>query len=344
MAIFLVILVFALYHLSFYLLDYTGLRRHVDPNAVRGYAYCSANESELSVFQHQYPCDFNPKPTGDVIVVTFVNSAWITLAKNWICSAEKVGLKDKLFLVAFEPGVCSHFEGISCYEHPDFNIQGTVFGEPEYQKLVIERTRIILQFLSCGHKLLLADADITFLKDPLGFLRNETEDKDIVFQADSSGVGFIDSFLHYFFRYICGGFIYMKPTKATKLLWLSVLHYQTNFKWNDQAGLNICIRHHAQTVMWKTLSSVHFPNGKQFFDYKQKSEKNFIVHANHLTDTMKISRMIASGVWCDEEGAVEMCKDTKLYRQQCELDSTPGWCLDFIDVCKKEYGIVVLPL
>lgn len=341
--IFCVVMLFATYHLVYFILDSTGIRRHVDPHAVRGYTYCPVNETRLNTFATEYTCDFDPMPIhSDVIIFTFVNSAWITMARNWVCSAEKVGIKDHLFLIAFEPEVCSHFEDIACYEHPESNIHGAVFGEPEYQKLVIERTRVILKLLSCGKKILLADADIVFLKNPLHYLNEITADKDIVFQADSSGVSFIDVFLPYFFRYICGGFIYMKPKNATKLLWLSVLHYQTYFKWNDQAGLNICIRHHTQSCAWDTLKAEYFPNGMQFFDYELKSESNMIVHANHLTDTMKIARMIASDVWCDEAIAVSMCRDTNFYHDQCghTEESTPDWCITFRNICHDKYKVV----
>ena len=344
--VFCFLVLFSVYHIVDYFLGYSGIRQHVDPHAVRGYSYCPVNETALSSFESDFTCDFNPSPPDeDVIILTFINSAWINLAKNWMCSAERVGIKDRLFLVAFEPNVCSHFKDIPCYEHPNSHIQSTVFGEPEYQKLVIERTRVLLKLLTCKKRILLADADIVFLKNPLVYLNKVTLDKDVVFQADSSGVGFIDAFLPYFFRYICGGFIYMKPNNATKLLWLSVLHYQTNFKWNDQAGLNICIRHHTQVVEWDTLKGDYFPNGMQFFDYEQRSEHNMIVHANHLAnDTLKISRMIASDVWCDKDIAVSMCANQELFQVQCEIEGepTPAWCFDFLDVCDQQYKVEIV--
>ena len=339
-----IFLLFASYHLVQYFLTVSGLRKHVDPQAVRGYTFCPVNESRLTTFSKEFPCNFNPKPNKeDVMVVTFVNKAWVSLAKNWVCSAKKVGLGDKLFLVAFQAGVCDYFPDIRCYEHPTLNIDGTAFGEVAYQQLVIERTKVVLRLLSCGQTVLLADADITFLKNPLEYLRSVTESKDIVFQADSSGVGFVDTLLSYLFHYICGGFIYMKQNNATKLLWHSVLHYQTNYKWNDQAGLNICIRHHTQSVRWNTLDAAYFPNGHQFFMYNERSEKNMIVHANHLVDMMKLSRQIASNVWCDRQSAVQVCQDHKLYHEQCVEGKSelPSWCLDFIHVCYREYQVAV---
>ena len=330
--------------LFLYFIEITGLRRHVDPLAVPGYFHCPVNQSRLMNFSREHPCNFTPKPnSSDVVIVTFVNTAWIDLARNWICSAENVGLKKNLFLIALQPNVCSHFQGIPCYEHPSSNFQETVMGEPEYQKLVIERTRLVLNLLSCGERILLADADTTFLRNPLDYLNTESKSNDILFQADSSGISLIDSFLNKIFRYICGGFIYMKSNYATRHLWLSVLNYQTKYKWNDQAGLNICIRHHSQNITWNTLDSEYFPNGKQYFFYNEKSKQNMIVHASHLVGPMKRLRMMASGLWCHEESAVQMCMDSTTYHEHCEQENepTPEGCKEFVRVCQTKYRIKV---
>ena len=325
----------------------SGIRERVNPQAVKGYGYCEVNQSKLTNYTVSYQCDFKPKPSAkDVLIVTFVNSAWISLAQNWIYSAEKVGLKENLYLVAFEKGVCSQLPDVTCYEHPTAQLKGAIFAAPDYQKLVIERTRVILKLLSCWPRIALVDADVTFLKNPLEYLEKIAEDKDIVFQADSSRVRFIDTVLPYVFNYICGGFIYMKSNYATKQLWLAVLQYQENFLWNDQAGLNICIRHHTQTVRWDTLDSEYFPNGQQYFTYKQRSGKNMIVHANHLEGDDKIIRMIASDVWCYLHGAVQMCSGD-VYRTRCTCQGLepsahaelPEWCDDFVRVCRDKYGI-----
>ena len=310
--------VIVLYHGIRYFCTVTELSKHVDPNAVAGYFHCRIDEAQVANFDNNYACDFTPQPNpSDVIVVTFINSAWVSLSKNWICSAEKVGIKDKLFLVGFEPNVCDEISGVPCYQHPGVSISGTSFGKPGYQKMMIERTRIILKLLSCGKRVALVDADITFLKNPFEYLNEIMEDKDIVFQTDSSGVRVIDSVLSYFFRYICGGFIYMRSSDPIKHLWLSVLQYQSNFKWNDQAGLNICIRHHSQKVRWNVLESKYFPNGRQYFYYNQSSDKNLIVHANHLKGNDKLVRMIAADVWCDAEHGKKICSDSPNFHEYC---------------------------
>ena len=318
----------------------------VDVSAVRGYFHCSVDVAQVTSFDKDYPCDFSPQPNpSEVTVVTFINSAWIPIWKNWIHSAEKAGIKDSLFLVGFEPKVCAQVTGIPCYEHPGINIGGTSFAQPGYQKMMIERTHIILKLLSCGRKVALVDADVIFLKNPLTYLDQVVKDKDIVFQADSSGVEMLDSVIPYLVSYICGGFIYMHSNDAVKHLWLAVLQYQSSFQWSDQAGLNICIRHHSQSVRWNILDSKYFPNGRQYFYYNQTNENNLIVHANHLIgNSNKLVRMIAADLWFEVEHGKHICSHPRNFHNYCtpkEDRPVPEWCAKFVNVCRTKFGVDV---
>jgi len=131
----------------------------------------------------------------------------------------------------------------------------------------------------------------------------------------------------------------MKSNYATRHLWLSVLNYQTKYKWNDQAGLNICIQHHSQNISWSTLDAEYFPNGRQYFFYNERSNQNMIVHANHLKGTMKMLRLIASELWCYDKLAVQICMNSTTYNEQCEQENepTPEGCKEFVRVCQRKY-------
>ncbi len=334
------LLLLLVYHALSYIIISTGLSRQIEPGAVKGYAYCKVNESSLTNFSRKFPCDFSPPPNRNgPVIVTFVNSAWISLGQNWVCSAKKVGIADYIYLVSFEKGVCSHFPDVKCYEHPNVRVGGTAFGKAGFRILMMERTKVILRFLSCYQQVALIDADISFVKNPLNHLESLLNKKDIVFQADSVGVNFVDSVLPVFFSYICGGFIFMKSNYATKKLWLSVLQYQQNFFWNDQAGLNICIRHHSHSISWVTLDSKYFPSGRQFFFYdKFNANDVMIVHANHLQGVDKHMRMIGSGVWCYEPYAKELCNNLHSFRARCGSGELPNWCKRFASVCQNSYG------
>ena len=342
-----IVLLFSVYHGIKYFIVYTHLDRQIEPGAVKGYFHCDVPTKAFKNFSRTYPCDFNPRPNPrGPIIVTFINSAWLSLAQNWVCSAREVGILDNVYLVSFEPGVCSHFPDVRCYEHPKVTVHGTAFGKAAYQTLVIERTRVILRLLSCYQDVALVDADITFLKNPLPHLESVMAHRDIVFQADSVGVWFVDAVLPYVFSYICGGFIYMQATSSTRRLWLSVLQYQEKFFWNDQAGLNVCIRHHSQDVAWATLEGQLFPSGRQFFFYEEAhKDEAIIVHANHMQGVEKQMRMIGAGVWCHREYAQGLCNNRQQFTAHCQrrgVAKLTKWCRMFADACQNSFGTKLL--
>eukprot|EP00731_Ephydatia_muelleri_P015949 Em0009g373a len=234
------------------------------------------------------------------IIVTFVNTEWILLAQNWICSATRVGLQNSLYLIAVAPDVCSHFPTTPCYQHPSLSLPGALYAQPEYQKFMIERTKLVLSILSCTKsKILLSDSDIVFLRNPIPILNNELLVHDIVFQEDSTGEQMLDNFATYVYSAICGGFMYLKPNNRTMDLFLSVLAYQLNWNWNDQSGINICIRWHGRYISWKTLDKSRFPNGKEFFEFNRNNKGAMVIHANfirYIPD--KVGKMMSQGVWC----------------------------------------------
>lgn len=317
------------------------------PQQFLGYSFCTSkvNKQELASFSNHYPCNFTihvPSENG-VTVVTFVNSGFINMTLNWVCSAKKVGLGNSLLLITLESGVCSHFPDVSCYHAKIGSVEAANFGEPSYQKFMIERTKLILRLLSCSTKrLLLADADVVFLKNPLYQLEKELGERDIVLQRDSTGVKMIDTIAYNLFNYICGGFIYMKINNSTKLLYQSVLQFQKYQTWNDQAGLNVCIRHHSLGMNWGLLSVSMFPNGKEYFDFGSNASEAVIVHANFKSGSMeKASNMIVRDIWCYEKVGPTLCK--KYWKEGCtneEINMNENdWCLNFQKQCKMKYQI-----
>ena len=317
---------------------------YIEIGAMRGYEHCQVSEETLHNHGRNYPCDLKPRPrsTG-ILLVTFINEGWIPMVRNWICSAERVGLKDKIYLISLEKGVCNKLQDtqVPCYQYPNATIKYTKFGQLGYQKMMIERTKLVLKLLSCGATIFMVDTDIVFLKNPLTYLEGISRNMDIVFQADSTEVKMLDSILPYIFDYICGGFIYIIPNSATKYLWLSILQYQLNFLWNDQAGLNICIRHYSRRIRWRTLNSKYFPNGQQYFIYGERHSDAMIVHANHLRgEDNKIFHLVAEDLWCYVPAAVKMCKKKFMYQIKC-ASSHSRWCVAFANVCRQKYNVNV---
>ena len=141
--------------------------------------------------------------------------------------------------------MCQHFPNTPCYQHPTAAIEGTYFGQPAgYQQFMIERIRFILSMLPCTKShVLLSDTDVVFKTNPISVLDLELVNNHIVFQEDSTGIYLVDSFAAHTFSYICGGFVYLKPSIKIVDFYTSVLAYQVKWNWNDRAGLNICIQY-----------------------------------------------------------------------------------------------------
>lgn len=315
------------------------------PKSLLGYPFCASNENKekLPTFTTDYPCNFDlPVPSyKGLTVVTFVNKGWINMTRNWICSAQKIGLGQSLFLITLEVGVCSHFPDIPCYHDNTIGVEAGKFGQPNYQKFMIQRTKLVLKLLSCNSKrLLLADADVVFLQNPVRPLELELGEKDIVLQRDSTGIKAIDNLAYNLFNYICGGFVYMKINNSTKLLYQSVLQYQMYQTWNDQAGLNVCIRHHTLGIQWALLSVPRFPNGKEYFDFGSNATKAVIVHANFKSGVEKIVSMIVRGIWCYQDVVKSLCID--YWTTECmnhEQLQLPQWCEEFGEVCQTKHEV-----
>ena len=312
------------------------------PAALLGYVVCDAREFEdrLPLFSEDYPCIFSsPVPTvNGLTVVTFVNTGWINLTKNWLYSAEKNGLKGSILLITMEPGVCEHFSNVACYHDESVGIRSASFGEPRYQTFMVQRTRLILQLLSCGSKsIMLSDADIVFLTNPVQTIEEELGTNDIILQHESTGVQSIDVITSYMFDYICGGFIYFKVNDRTRLLYQAVFKYQQHYSWNDQAGVNVCIRHHTLSAQWKVFSN-KFANGKSFFDFRSSPSDVVLVHASFKKGSVdKIGSMISRGIWFYDEIAPDLCRE--LWPKACQQRRMYSWCEEFRVQCMTKYNV-----
>lgn len=314
---------------------------------VRGLVHCDASEAKINLhrFSSEYPCDIFTTPVppskDGLTVVTFVNSGWVEIARNWILSAIGNGLEGSLYLIAMETGVCEHFTDVPCYHHSPSEIGAAEFGDNTYQRFMIARTKLILHLLSCPNtkKLMLADADLVFLTNPLPTMDEEMGDNDLIAQRDSTGVQVMDNIAFFVFDYICGGLIYLKVNNATKLLYQSMLQFQVSFHWNDQAAINVCMRHYSLDLKW-SLFSKRFASGKDFFEFRTSPNNTVLVHANFKKSYMdKIGSMMSRAVWFYDAVGPELCKS--YWTEACEDESLPplAWCDEFRFQCEQRYQI-----
>jgi hypothetical protein len=170
------------------------------------------------------------------------------------------------------------------------------YGSTSYFQLMLFRTVLVYQMLDCGFNVLFADSDIHFFSTPLPHL---TEDNayDLQFMADSTGVDLIDKVLE--IPFANGGFIFMRPTEATKKFLRRVLYFQIYYNRNDQSAINVCL-FRSDTLEWRILDQKLFANGYTYFREGKEvgDEKPILVHANWVSVKGKEAAMKEKKIWC----------------------------------------------
>lgn len=125
--------------------------------------------------------------------------------------------------------------------------------------------------LSLNIRILYVDSDVILLKDPLYYL-NSINGYDIIGQRD---------------HYLCSGFMYMYPTKNTKLAVKRAIKIRPKLRdADDQQGLIAGIRTIRKFKLF-LLPSDRFPSGQVFFDnhsyyWDPINEKQLTLHNNFI--------------------------------------------------------------
>ena len=157
----------------------SNLYRNIEPRALKGIRYCVPEGVRVEARN-----DCNLPSVNGVTVVTFASSGWTDLLNNWLCSLREVGLEKAVYVVAFGSDACTSLApaGIAC-KNAEQTPSAANYGQEGYQKMLEIRTREILRLLGCGRTILVTDADVVFLKDPLPTLQALSEGKDMLFQG-----------------------------------------------------------------------------------------------------------------------------------------------------------------
>uniref|UniRef100_A0A7S4DD66 Nucleotide-diphospho-sugar transferase domain-containing protein n=1 Tax=Heterosigma akashiwo TaxID=2829 RepID=A0A7S4DD66_HETAK len=256
-------------------------------------------------------------------------------------------MEESAVIIALRKQLCSLvISSATCLEVP---VEGLpkrfqLVGSSEYGKLLKARTSILIDLMEqVSSPLLISDADVVFLKNPLPYLAEKTKAMDVLFQGDRSRTSLLDNNPE-FFSHACAGFVYSTNSDSAISLYRSILSYQEGFHWNDQWALNVCLRHPSVGTKWAVLDYSLFMNGHDFFS-KQKGRVNdgaFIVHANHLSGFTKWVGMMNNGLWYDTSNIANICRDT-IQEKWCAVKNTvyaTHPCMHAAEVCAK-YGVSI---
>ncbi len=248
-----------------------------------------ANDTAFHQTLHQHA-------SNNTIILMSVDYGYTDLALNfYFTSLQKLNLGNYLY-VGSDLRACEILNSfdVSCFNYIQDRNGGSSspYDSMAFKRKTHLKTKIVLEALKQGLRVLIADVDIAFLKDP--FQHMECADCDIQIQSDG--------------REGNSGFYLVLPTEASIRLhrqaWEQSLQKPriSNQKALDR-NMERMVRD--KEIRVKTLSKAQFPNGKVFFEEGKRvfagdnpCGQCVIVHNNWIVEgAAKVYRFKEYGLW-----------------------------------------------
>jgi Nucleotide-diphospho-sugar transferase len=164
--------------------------------------------------------------------VQFLNAAFVDMTKHWICNVGSMhNVLERTLFVALDLAALDalrHFESslnvVLVHFGDDKNERGhgeLVFAQASYFRTIEWRTSMIDRLLRRNVSLFLTEADSAWLRNAFDDIDVLNVSHDIVVLDDAYvRNGNVER------RRVTGGFLYLRPTRATKALWREVARQQ----------------------------------------------------------------------------------------------------------------------
>lgn len=215
-----------------------------------------------------------PNKLQEPFVLMYINSGFLFLFQNWLCSCEKSGIKFKkiLLVLAGDTG-CEKFlknQGINYVSAVEWYLKGTSiriqkkaaakFGWEPHGNINILGIAILNDVVQLGKTVLLMDTDIVWRRNPLPYLMAAAVKSDIQMMHDpnrieSKGPGNT-------------GFVFVRSNCRTRIFLDTFVHHlwlSRYFGGSDQSCWNSLLKSPPfRLIRYTTLSEKLFINGHQF--------------------------------------------------------------------------------
>ncbi|KAK2154319.1 hypothetical protein LSH36_271g06021 [Paralvinella palmiformis] len=232
----------------------------------------------------------------NTIVLSSVDSGYLDMAVNlYLTSLKRFNVENYLF-VGSDPDICNKLANfsIACFDYihdPDGSTASGYFSEAFKRKTHL-KTKIILEALMLGLKVLITDVDIVFFTNPLPLFtctRCDIEISSDVIEGNS-------------------GFYFARPTAASIKLhetaWKQGLA-QPHISNQKAIDRNMEKMQLSRTITVKTLDPKTYINGKVYFEDGERMFKGdnlcehcVMVHNNWIvTGAAKVYRFKECGLW-----------------------------------------------
>ena len=238
------------------------------------------------------------------VILGIVDKNYVDFALNFYeVSLRKNDITNFLFICLDESVIGQlHTANIDCFYY-GFSQSGNdensrTFGSSAYFIKTNVKTRVMLHALSLGFNILLVDLDVVLFKNPMPYFRNTSYDLQISMDRTQWNTGFM----------------YARPTNATKLLFETAWNYFLKYhRAHDQAYVAMKLRPMLKnkTINILELSNKLFPNGYYYFQYDRRTFRNepvchecVMTHNNYVgTADAKIYRFKENLMWSlDQDG------------------------------------------
>ncbi|KAK2140742.1 hypothetical protein LSH36_1262g00010 [Paralvinella palmiformis] len=232
----------------------------------------------------------------NTIVLSSVDSGYLDMAVNlYLTSFKRFKIENYLF-VGSDPDICNALANfsIACFDYIHDSDGSTVSGyfSEAFKRKTHLKTKIILEALMLGLKVLITDVDIVFFTNPLPLFTCTTCDMEI-----SSDVVERNS-----------GFYFARPTSASIRLhetaWIQGLA-KPHVSNQNAIDRNMERMQRSGTITVKDLDpkmyingKVYFEDGKRMFKGDNLCEHCVMVHNNWIvTEAAKVYRFKECGLW-----------------------------------------------
>ena len=223
------------------------------------------------------------------LVVLTVNSGYVPLALNWVCSAERIHFTNYI-LIAEDKAAAAKFKArgvpVIIRDNAPDKKEAADYGSVAFQETMTFRTEFLNSVLSAGYHFVTADMDGLWLDDPIGYF-DHTADLQGQMHKETK---------------ISGGFVVVRASTHGKFFWSQVIECQrenANFlktaapgsyepsKYTEQYCINELSRGLASQPLFRRnlLDPYVFPDGLSFFDEHNSQLRGVapaIIHNNWI--------------------------------------------------------------
>jgi hypothetical protein len=171
-----------------------GMSGHLEPQPPLCSSVQSLDTSATSGFKLTGNAEFESAVrqaagTNCEVVLTLGNAKFLPMMLNLLASFARVSAQ-RVFIVGLSPNVCDASDlaatSAVCFQYAQHFQEGN-FGSAAFATLVHVKTEVALSVLALGYKVLLIDADIVMVKDPLDGLAASAATWDLQIQDDAEG-------------------------------------------------------------------------------------------------------------------------------------------------------------